>query len=90
LLINRSEPFLATRIRTLSIKLFTPSKWSPAHIEEHIFGNALLQASPFITRLRRLEIIWGEFYQPTGDVKDTYKPNPTIALDVFAPVLRAL
>jgi hypothetical protein len=50
-----------------------------------------MQAIPMITQLHRLEIMWGEFYDDADiDETDPYEAQPTIALSVFAPALRAL
>jgi hypothetical protein len=53
-------------------------------------ADALVQASSSITDLRRLEIIWGEFYPYWGLGRPSSVVEPTIALDVFAPVICVL
>jgi hypothetical protein len=86
LLLTSSEPLLVTRIRTLSVNFCTPSDrfgWPGVErrIEDQLMANALAQAIPFITYLRRLEIMWAEF---------EYNPGSTVALDIFGPAVRAL
>jgi hypothetical protein len=63
--------------------------WSgDRYIDEQLLVDALAQAIPSITRLRRLEIICGRVYHRGGWANHARKP--TIALDVFAAVMGAL
>jgi hypothetical protein len=50
-------------------------------------ADALVQDISSITNLRRLEIMWGEFYPYWGWGRPSYNVEPTTALDVFAPVI---
>jgi hypothetical protein len=76
---NRSEPLLATRVRTLSINFCASSK---RRVKGQVLAKALTQAIPYITYLRRLEIIWAK--------REAGYYDPTVALKIFASPLVAL